>query len=555
MVRAESDSCSHRTVPSIREVVRCRRARPATALIVVIFIAAVFERCVGVAADYVTRDEAFSWRLIHYSLPEMLSRAAEDVHPPLYYLALKGWSTLFGRSMVSLRCMSILLAVGTIPLLMATVREACDLSCRGHNESAKVGNAGAMLAAALFAVHTSQVYPARDARMYSLGVFLAVLSSWLLLRSLCSDRVVFKWWLAYGIAVGAFCHTHNFAFFTIAGQCVFVLGDSIRQAASGRRGVASRQALGFVFAGMVALVIYLPWVPSLLHQIHEVSESYWIPAVTGPETLRVLASWGGGAATISYEGGSGFVTGLDMGVWLFAIVLLVIATFAIRHRGMWLFLLQAAVPWGLSLGISVLGDRPIFHERYLIFAQVFLLGLWGVMFERVRDVALRVCLIWFLAMTVIYNSLSTLTQIPWQSAPAKQAMQFVKDRYDREGDVVIAASYRQVNQLRYHASEIEMEGTIILAIGTLPVYAGHTTHIASLSDSDFIRQEDWRSNKYRRIWYISELFQAGANQMPPGMEEIERRVFTREGGTRALMNEDEYRVALYGRKQDSGSKH
>src|SRR5581483_4348243 len=59
-------------------------------------------------------DEAFTWRLVRVSIPEMVMRTAADVHPPLYYLALKGWTTLFGTHLISLRSFSSAAAALTI---------------------------------------------------------------------------------------------------------------------------------------------------------------------------------------------------------------------------------------------------------------------------------------------------------------------------------------------------------------------------------------------------------------------------------------------------------
>ena len=89
---------------------------------------------------------------------------------------------------------------------------------------------------------------------------------------------------------------------------------------------------------------------------------------------------------LTQEGGANFVSRIDVLAWLLASVFLTVATLAMRNRAMWFFFLLAAVPWGLSLGISAAGDRPIFHERYLIFAQVFLLGLWGLLCSTVWQV-------------------------------------------------------------------------------------------------------------------------------------------------------------------------
>src|SRR5688572_27598207 len=59
-------------------------------------------------------DEAFSWRLSQFPLPELISRDAQDVHPPLYYILLKGWTVVFGASLLALRSFSVFLAALTI---------------------------------------------------------------------------------------------------------------------------------------------------------------------------------------------------------------------------------------------------------------------------------------------------------------------------------------------------------------------------------------------------------------------------------------------------------
>src|SRR5437660_338218 len=74
---------------------------------------------------------------------------------------------------------------------------------------------GAVLCALHLAIHDSQVSPSRCARMYSPGAFMRLLTASLLLRARRATRGREVWWLAYAIAVAAFCYTHYFAFFTI----------------------------------------------------------------------------------------------------------------------------------------------------------------------------------------------------------------------------------------------------------------------------------------------------------------------------------------------------
>src|SRR5262245_16564124 len=54
-------------------------------------------------------DEAFCWRLTEFPIPEMIRRVGLDNHPPLYFLLLKGWTSVFGESTMALRSLSVLL--------------------------------------------------------------------------------------------------------------------------------------------------------------------------------------------------------------------------------------------------------------------------------------------------------------------------------------------------------------------------------------------------------------------------------------------------------------
>ncbi len=59
-------------------------------------------------------DEATSALVTRMSLADFFGKFMPgDFHPPLYYLALRAWGTLFGTSEIALRSLSILF--GTIP--------------------------------------------------------------------------------------------------------------------------------------------------------------------------------------------------------------------------------------------------------------------------------------------------------------------------------------------------------------------------------------------------------------------------------------------------------
>ena len=62
----------------------------------------------GVVLGNMTRwsvwfDEAFSAYLARFNIVEIAHFTSLDVHPPLYYWLLKGWTVLFGHSALALR--------------------------------------------------------------------------------------------------------------------------------------------------------------------------------------------------------------------------------------------------------------------------------------------------------------------------------------------------------------------------------------------------------------------------------------------------------------------
>jgi len=148
----------------------------AAAAMAAIALAGFAARAWRLALPGLTSDEAFSWRLTRYPAGEMLHRAALDVHPPLYYLTLKAWLIALGEAPAVLRGFSVLMGVVAIVLVFLLVQEAARL------EDGE-GRPAALLAAALLALHATQVLQSRNARMYALGTVLSVLSAWLVLRA------------------------------------------------------------------------------------------------------------------------------------------------------------------------------------------------------------------------------------------------------------------------------------------------------------------------------------------------------------------------------------
>lgn len=127
-------------------------------------------------------DEGNSLRLAQRSVPDLLDAAGRDIHPPGYYLALKGWLALAGESEFGLRALSALQGVLTVAVTMALGRTLFG--------GATGALAGLFVALSPFAVTYSQ-----ETRMYAQ---LALLSA--------ASMALFARWLGEA-SVGAYRHT------------------------------------------------------------------------------------------------------------------------------------------------------------------------------------------------------------------------------------------------------------------------------------------------------------------------------------------------------------
>src|SRR5262249_26014441 len=116
-------------------------------------------------------DEAFSALMIRYGWGEMFRRLALDVHPPMYYIALRLWHYIFGNGMWSLRGFSVFFGLLTIPAAYLFVKEAF--------QKQKM----ALWAAVLVALNPFELQYVTEARMYTFGAFFAIMAAYFLVKA------------------------------------------------------------------------------------------------------------------------------------------------------------------------------------------------------------------------------------------------------------------------------------------------------------------------------------------------------------------------------------
>jgi len=218
---------------------------------------------------FISRIEPFSRMLNFLELHES--------HPPGFYILMRWWSGLLGRSEAAAIGQSLGFGIALIPLAYVA---ASRLFTR------RVG----LFAAALVAVSPPMIKMSILVRPYAMLSVLCVLTAYLLWECLCGAGK--RTWLLYGIATLVMLYSHNWTLLLFGAHTLIGLVWLATRSAPVRRELLPPWLLTQVFI----LLLYAPWVPVLvqqtLHGGHEPSPGADIgPYVAAAKVLAGAGLW------------------------------------------------------------------------------------------------------------------------------------------------------------------------------------------------------------------------------------------------------------------------
>lgn len=200
------------------------------------------------------QDEGLSAYRASQSLPFILSNTifiqgypTHDTQPPLYFILLHLVFRLAGRSEFSGRFLSLLFSVLVVPLTYLTGKRL-------------LSQAAGIWASSLAALSPLYLWYAQELRMYSLLVFLGLLSFYTMLRALGvgegSPEINRRWLGFYILVAGGMVYTHYTGFFLLFFEALIFLAV----------GLLRRQwTLLCLFA--LVLLVALPLLPFAMHRL------------------------------------------------------------------------------------------------------------------------------------------------------------------------------------------------------------------------------------------------------------------------------------------------
>lgn len=302
----------------------------------------------------VISDEIFSLELVVHSWTEMVTLAMADVHPPLYYLILKVFIDLFSggdpeRSIIIGKFVAMLPS-WILFLLSATM-------IRNHH-----GRRVSVLFSTLLIGLPTLIHVTSLIRMYSWGMLFITLAG-VFAASIMQGRDEHAVWIGLLLSSVAACYTHYFCDVAIFYIYLWLLLWMICH----RKDLIRHLLLN----ALLVVVAFLPWLGILAGQVGSVSDSYWIPEITGATILDYCKTF-----LAPYMDAS--MIRISLEILMGVIVILAIATCIRRgSNGNVPLYLMSIVGSVIVTGIAVsMVFRPIFVARYAIPSSgLFALGL------------------------------------------------------------------------------------------------------------------------------------------------------------------------------------
>jgi len=337
-------------------------------------------RLFRLGADSLWYDETVSTYLAGSPLAELIRHTAGDIHPPGYYLLLRGWLLLTGYGSgkadpsgngleFAAAFFSLFFGVLLIALVYALARRFA-------------GPAVALVAAGLVALSPFNIWYSQEVRMYTLGagagVIVLVALAGAMGQGTASGRPQASKvpWVTYAFAAAGGMYTLYYFAFLLIPLNLWALAALVRQ---------RRPVRPLIMANVLAALLYAPWIPIAWRQATQPPVPPWRSA---PDLWAALA-----------EGWTALSFGQSMPAWAWPALVLTMALYvfgvlsvaqgkaARDHAGVsgasaaGGLVLAVAGPFLLILLVSAV--TPLYHVRYLFtyspaFYVVLAAGLVGL---------------------------------------------------------------------------------------------------------------------------------------------------------------------------------
>lgn len=444
-------------------------------------------RLPGLASRSLWIDELYSEWFASRSFTELWRDVPYyETHPPIYYTLLKLWIMLFSNSELGLRSLSVVASIATILLIAVS-----GLLLK----TGWPGRAAGLLGAMLLAVNYANIREAQNARPYALLTLLctiAIIAALVLVSRLQGDRRVAgsnEGWLApmlaLGLSAGCALWFHNTSLFITLGIWSGLALSLLVTPAELRL----RNFGIFFAAGVLALVVWAPYVPIFIEQSRIfMGLGFWLQ----PKTRDLYSAW------MLFVGDSWPALLLSL-----ALLALGLSSLARSKPAIALFVgAVLLIPLYAMLVVSF-SVKPIYIQR--LFAWMIPLGLLVIALGIVTATRRQ----WpRLVLALIVVSLATAKSVEDIGKPIDDWKSIVAEisRNARQGDVVIAVPAEGSIAVDYYAKRQVDFPPVVCVPGCYPQRNLHRPYGSNFGAPKLIEADgaivDQALKTHGRVWLV-----------------------------------------------------
>lgn len=365
-----------------------------------IFIAATLFYLFNLGFSDLWSDEVYTKSMIEGSLSDLYAKFRNDLHPPLYYIGLRLFTSVFGTSVLSLRFFSVL---GVLSTLLV-----------GYFAGQRVfGKQGALYFCLMLISIPMLASYSHEARMYTWAAFsitgVFIYSYLFMLSEKKRDLIVLFFFTLIAMYIHYYCMVAAF----VANVFVFVYLFRTK----------SRKLFPHIFAMLLAVVLFLPWLFIFIVQVKKVQHAFWAPAVNFDTILSCF--------TIPFSE-QYWTTSFSIALMILMYLLTVFTilksftkSFSDYRMLLWLSL---SIFGGTLLIVTLISlfSQPILFSRYVMCIVTMLVVPHTILFILLKNKWLRMVL---MAMILILGIQVSVSTFYFSYGPYKQTIDYITNTY------------------------------------------------------------------------------------------------------------------------------
>jgi mannosyltransferase len=301
-------------------------------------------------------DEGYSIMLAQRPVHELVALTSVDAHPPLYYLFLKLWGSVFGWSELALRLSSAIAGAVSVGLMVVLIRKL-------FSPKIAVVVAPFLVLAPFLARYNYEI------RMYALISCIGILATLVLVMAYRTRAT--KWWVLYALLVAMGMYTLYMSAVIWLAHVVWLAYEDHRH----HRPIIRQRHWAYY---CWAVILFIPWLPTVINQVFNSALPPFMTAMTLDQAVNIITM------LLGYN--ASWQTGAWLSVGLMIIGLLLVYLLGKVWRASGSRYRQGIVLVGLGFVTGIIFYTltslppipPHFMERYTLHIALFFYAIIGI---------------------------------------------------------------------------------------------------------------------------------------------------------------------------------